>query len=365
MTKIALCTEVLYPLYGVERRVYEMAKRLPEYGYDIELYSSTPNGFLDVKINQVSKPTITRQPKRNYINCLQYTRNLVKLLCKSDCDIIDANGHLSLLPCSIAGMKTKVPVVATIHDLYLLEWHYMYKGLGAFVGLPFELLVSQLPYRRVITLNSSLVRRMKESLKMRSPVDVIPSGIDVKYIDTIRSEKKENRVVYIGRLVPQKSVATLIRAFALAGRDARLVIVGDGTEKEHLIRLSKKLGLKNVSFLPSFKRHEDAIKMIKSATVLVMPSKRECFGIIPLEAMCSHTAVVSTRTEGPSDYILNEGNGFLVDVDDYVGMGNKIKLLLEDRKLRNKITRNARKTAELYDWNNIVKRIAQMYKELV
>ncbi len=364
MTKIALCTEVIYPLYGVERRVYEMAKRLPKYGYEIDLYSSTANGSLDIDIIQVSKPTITKPPKRNYLHCLQYTMNLIKSLSKSDCDIIDANGHLSLLPCAIAGVKTKRPVVATIHDLYLLEWHYMYKGLGAFVGLPFELLVSQLPYSRVITLNSSLVKRMKESLKMRSSVQVIPSGIDVKYIDKIKSEKLDNRVVYVGRLVPQKNVDMLIRAFSTIGSDYELIVVGEGGEKENLIMLTKKLGLKNVRFLPSFKRHEDVVRMIKSATVLAVPSKRECFGIIPLEAMCSRTAVVSTRTEGPSDYIKTGENGFLVNIGDSEDMGAEIKLLLEDPKLRKKITYSARNTAELYDWKNIVKRIAQMYKEL-
>ena len=107
------------------------------------------------------------------------------------------------------------------------------------------------------------------------------------------------------------------------------------------------------------------MRMIKSATVLVMPSKRECFGIIPLEAMCLHTAVVSTRTEGPSDYIVNGENGFLVDIGDYKEMGRKINLLLGDKKLRNKITKNGRKTAERYDWNKIVKKIADVYEEII
>ena len=205
---------------------------------------------------------------------------------------------------------------------------------------------------------------MKESLKMRSPVEVIPSGIDVKYIDKIKSEKLDNRVVYIGRLVPQKNVDMLIRAFSAVGSDYELIVVGEGSEKENLIMLTKKLGLKNVRFLPSFKRHEDVVRMIKSATVLAVPSKRECFGIIPLEAMCSRTAVVSTRTEGPSDYIKTGKNGFLVNIGDSEDMGAEIKLLLEDPKLRKKITYSARNTAELYDWKNIVKRIAKMYKEL-
>ncbi len=364
MAKIALCTEILYPLYGVERRVYEMAKRLPKYGHEIELYSSNGKGMLDIDVVEVSKPTIVKAPKRNYLHCLQYTRNLVKALRNGDHDVIDANGHLSLLPCSIAGAVKKRPVVATIHDLYLLEWHYMYKGFGAFVGLPFEIFISQLPYERVITLNSSLVKRMKESLKMRVPIDVIPSGIDVKYIDRIHAKRRENRVVYVGRLVPQKNVDMLVRAFSLVHNDAELIIVGDGSEKQRLAGLVRKLGLKNVKFLNPFQDHEDAIRVIKSASILAMPSKRECFGIIPLEAMCSGTAVVSTRTEGPMDYIQTGKNGFLVDIGDYDDMGKKISLLLEDDILRKKITSSARTTAKRYDWDKIVGSIAAMYDDV-
>jgi len=52
--KVALCTETLYPVYGVERRCIEMASRLPKYGYDVTVYTSTsPKHFSELKINQV------------------------------------------------------------------------------------------------------------------------------------------------------------------------------------------------------------------------------------------------------------------------------------------------------------------------
>jgi hypothetical protein len=79
----ALCTEVLYPLYGVERRVYEMAVRLPKYGFDTEIFtSSSARHFPTVKVNQVSDPTITIPPKRNYRACAAYVSSLYSTLRK-------------------------------------------------------------------------------------------------------------------------------------------------------------------------------------------------------------------------------------------------------------------------------------------
>lgn len=360
--KIALCTEVLYPLYGVERRVYEMAKRLPRLGFDVTVYTSTsPEHTPELDVVQVSKPTITKPPERNYIRCFEYWFGLYKRLIRDDYDVIDANGHMSLVPCSIGSKKTGKPVIATIHDLYLGDWRKMQSGFGGFAGLPFELLSAKMHFDRVITLNKTVRSKMEQMLKIKN-VGIIPSGIDTKYIDSVKgAAKKEARVMYAGRLVPQKNVGMLIRAFANI-KNAELILVGEGSEKPMLERLASSLNLKNVKFTKPFRRHEDLIRCMKSATVLALPSKRENFGIVPLEAMRCGTAVVSTATDGPKDFIKSGSNGFLTPIGNENELADKIQLLLEDRKLRRKIESNGRKTSESYDWGVIVKKIADEYR---
>lgn len=365
--KIALCTEILYPIYGVEKRVYEMAKRLPKYGFDVTVYtSSSPKELPDIDIKQVSHTTITRPPKRNYIYCMEYMLNLYKELLKDEYDIIDANGHLALIPCSLAAMSRRKPVVATIHDLYLNQWLRMYNGFGAVFGLPFELVFCKMPYDKILTLNSSLKGRMINILGMdQSKLEIIPSGIDVSYIDNVRGGRKEkNTVLYVGRLVPQKGVDVLLKAIAVV-EDAELRIVGSGSELPKLKHIAKGLGIENrVSFLGSLIGHEKVIHEMKMASLVVLPSVRECFGIVPLEAMCCRTAVISTETEGPRDYIKDGKNGFLTKIGDIGDLSEKIGLVLSDAKLRRNYEKNGRRTAELYDWGKIVKRIADIYKEM-
>lgn len=361
--RIALCTETLYPLFGVERRVYEMAKRLPKYGFDVEvLTSSFQHEVPDIKIKQVSFPTVTNPPKRSYAQCINFSANIFRSLAKDDYDIIDANGHLSLIPCSIAGIAKKTPVIATIHDLYLNEWGGMYGGIGAFAGLPLEIIFCRMPYRKIITLNTS-VRKKIEMLGASGKIEIIPSGIDIKEIGKIKSvERSENRILYAGRLVPQKNIGMLIEAFKMLDVDAELVIVGNGSEYNKLKKMAS--GDARIEFRGQLESHDDVIMEMKAAGILVMPSSRENFGIVPLEAMCCGAAVVSTRTEGPKDYIIDGDNGFLVNIGDVKSLADRMKMLLSDRNLRNKISMSGRKTAEKYDWEEIVKRIANLYKNL-
>jgi len=367
--KVALCTEILYPIYGVERRVYEMAKRLKKFGVEADVYTSSSQSELpDVRIKQMSRRTITKPPKRNYAFCTQYVSNLIRELIKNKdgYDVIDANGHLSLIPCASAGRIIKKPVVATIHDLYLSEWKQMYRGRGSFFGLPFELLSAKMPFSKIITLNTALKKRMIDKLHLPAEkIEIIPSGIDVAHIKKIKSTKRDgNRVIYVGRLVPQKNIDMLIRAFS-GIKNAELWIVGEGGEGQKLKELAKKIRADSVKFIGKIESHDALIKEIKQSAMLVLPSNRENFGIVPLESMACGTPVISTATEGPVDYIESGRNGFVVPIGDEKALRQKIETLLADKALQNKFSKNGMKTAEKYDWDKIVARIAEVYREIV
>src|SRR3989338_8337013 len=186
MMNVALCTEIMYPLYGVERRVYELGLRLPKYGVDVEIYTSTPRKqFRRLNIRQVSHCTITNPPKRNYAFCAGYMLNLFRQLMKAECDVVHAEGHLSLMPCSIAASLRKKPSVATIHDLYLGDWGKMYKSAASLGGLPFEVVSCKMPFTRILTVNSSLKAKMHGTLRIpKGKVHVLHSGIDTKYLSS-------------------------------------------------------------------------------------------------------------------------------------------------------------------------------------
>ncbi len=361
--KVALCTEILYPLFGVERRVYEMAKRLPEYGHDVVVYTSTPQKYFpEINIVQVSRPTIIMPPKRNYAFALQYWNSLFLALMKDKYDIIDANGHMSLFPCSLASFFRKKKVIATIHDLYLSSWGQMYSGRAASAGMFFELMSCKMRFDKVLTLNTSLKEKLN-SIGVKD-AEIVHSGVDIRHLDSIRGGKKEKIILYANRLVPQKNPALLLRAFAMMEEKVKLRIIGEGEERSSLERLADELGIeKRVKFLGKLENHDDVIREMKKSSVFALPSQKESFGISVIEAMACGTAVVSTRTQGPSDTITNGVNGFLAGGDEKE-FAASLDEIMRNSRLRKRIEKSARKRAEEYDWDRIVRRIAEIYEEM-
>ena len=125
-------------------------------------------------------------------------------------------------------------------------------------------------------------------------------------------------VLAAGRLHPNKDHATLIRAFALvsAVRDARLVIIGDGAERDRLFALARSLGITCKVQLPGFQCNPFA--WMARAGVLVLSSIVEGAANVLVQAMACGTTVVSTDCPGDSREILGDGAwGTLTPVGDH------------------------------------------------
>jgi glycosyltransferase involved in cell wall biosynthesis len=269
---------------------------------------------------------------------------------------------MSLLPAFVAAKKSGRPLVATIHDIYGREWEDMYSGLLSHAGRYVERFLCKIPYDKLIVLNSAIKRRLIAMGIPESRLEVIYSGIDTKKIDRIKARKKKNRIVYVGRLAPQKNLDVLISAFSMVNGEAEFKVVGGGSEIDKIKRMSESMNLE-IEFTGSVD-NDRAIKEMKEASILVLTSSRENFGIVPLEAMRCKTAVISTRTEGPADYIENGKNGFLTDIGNAKQIAENIDLLLSDRRLYSKIVKNGYNTAGDFDWDKIIKCIAGLYFDI-
>ena len=132
-----------------------------------------------------------------------------------------------------------------------------------------------------------------------------------------------------GRLVRQKDFPTLIRAFRIVkeSRPARLIILGEGDERERLWFLVRELGLENDVSLPGFVENPQAY-MARSA-IFVFSSAWEGFGNVLVEAMAAGTPVVSTDCEsGPGEILQNGAYGRLVPVGDATALADAISATL-------------------------------------
>ena len=138
-------------------------------------------------------------------------------------------------------------------------------------------------------------------------------------------------ILSAGRLTTVKDHATLLRAFTevLGSRPARLVIVGEGPERENLQEMAERLGVSQQVDFPGFKLNPFAY--MSKSSVFVLSSRYEGFGNVLVEAMACGTPVVSTDCRSGPREILQDGKwGSLVSVGDWRSMARAILATLDN-----------------------------------
>ena len=155
----------------------------------------------------------------------------------------------------------------------------------------------------------------------RAPALTFPAYTDIGFfLDAPVAEPNERRhVLFAGALTPVKGVDVLLRAFAEAvarGPKSRLLLAGDGPERR---RLSTLAAAEGVAARVEFLGHVDHValrELMRTAVVVVLPSRSEGLGLVVLEAMASGTAVVASRVGGIEEIVRDGWNGILVAPDD-------------------------------------------------
>lgn len=165
-------------------------------------------------------------------------------------------------------------------------------------------------------------------------------------------------VACVAGLSPQKDHATLLRAFSLAiggHPEARLVIVGDGVERERLLALAQPLG-ERVLFLGA---RRDVADILRMADIYAQTSTTEGFSNSVLQAMATGLPVVATRVGGNPELVA-ESCGMLVTPGDAQATARALTRLMRDRELRQRFGQAARQRVERY---GSLERMASLYAD--
>jgi glycosyltransferase involved in cell wall biosynthesis len=150
-------------------------------------------------------------------------------------------------------------------------------------------------------------------------IQTIYNPIDLEHISKQALEanpiKEENYIVHVGRLHSVKRHDILLKAFALANLDTKLVLVGDGSERENIEKLIQELHLQNRVILSGF--IQNPYPIIKQAKLLVLSSQYEGLPTVLIEALMLGTPVVSTNCKsGPDEILKGEYKKYLVEVNN-------------------------------------------------
>lgn len=198
---------------------------------------------------------------------------------------------------------------------------------------------------RVVALSQSMKVQLEQA--GLSPVEVIYNGVPERDLRPPLSDPPT--VVFAGRLVPEKGVDVLLRAFAVARSHvptAQLLIAGQGPEGEALKNLAHHLGLGDSVTWLGYVVRSQMEACFDRAWVQAVPSQwEEPFGNVTTEAMMRGTAVVASAVGAQPEIIQADRTGFLVPPGDVEAWGDRLTRLLQDRDLAEAMGRAGRDRA--------------------
>lgn len=199
---------------------------------------------------------------------------------------------------------------------------------------------------------------------------VVPNGVAraAREPEIPLSVGAERFVLGLGRFVEKKGFDLLLEAYALiaAGRPGvGLVIGGDGAARAALARRADELGLGGRVRLPGTLSRGQVGWAMANASVFVLPSRVEPFGIVVLEALRAGRPVVVSSRGGASEIVRDEVDGLIVDPHDTVALGGAIARLLDDEALGRRLATAGRTRAAEFSWDVLAGRYREIYRAVV
>ena len=207
----------------------------------------------------------------------------------------------------------------------------------------------------VITNSSAMSDLIIKSYKIKKDkISVLPYLLEKSKNNWEPLNKRELSICIVGRLSLSKGHENLLYAFNECTKidpKLKLLIIGDGPEKNTLQKITESLRQKNsVAFLGNVP-NRDIGTIFSKCFASISASKSEAFGIVNIESLREGTPVICTKTEGSKDIIVNGENGFNVDLTKKNDLTKKIQLVLKNWS---KYSKNALQTFEKkYSKNNV------------
>lgn len=284
----------------------------------------------------------------------------------------------------IIAKQYNIPLVHTYHTMYEDYIHYVTKGyfkkstkklLEYFTKFYCDTTATEL-----IVPTTKTYKLFTEKYKFEKNIHIIPTGIEVdrffeeniskEEVQNLRKRldlsKKDFVILFVGRLAEEKNVEFLINSQKNLNKkykNIKLIIVGDGPDKEKYEKLSNSLGLSNNIIFTGKAAWGDMPYYYHVSDVFATASKTETQGLTIIEAMASQVVPVCMRDEAFQSMVTEELNGlFFVTNEEYEA---EIKRLYLNPKELKRFDKQARIQAEHYSSKNYADRVLEVYQRAI
>lgn len=259
-----------------------------------------------------------------------------------------------------------VPVITTLHgtDITLVGNNPAFKPV-----VEFSINKSD----GVTAVSNSLKQQTYDSFKIKKDIKVIYNFIDFDRFKKVNKDHfrkaiapdGERILVHVSNFRKVKRVEDVIRVFEKIYQKipCKLLLVGDGPERQHLEELCRQIGLCHET---RFLGKQEAVEEVLSISDLfLLPSESESFGLAALEAMACEVPVLSSNAGGLPEVNIHGETGYLSDIGDVDSMAQQgIELLSNPEKL-DQFRKNALKKAQEFSLDSILPQYENYYKEIL
>lgn len=355
---------------GVQEHVRALQAELLERGYDAKIITPQPRDSEDLDLPNVifvGTSTDLRSPTHTSIQISASVNGdkIEQMLAREQFDIL--HFHEPWIPdlsrqiltrsnaINIATFHAKIPETLMSRSIVKVVTPYM-KSVLKYFHLYTAVSESAVEYARTLT---------------DDPITIVPNGIDLAaYHQPAKRPlpKGLKSILYIGRLERRKGLKYLLQAYkilAAGDPNVRLIIAGDGPDREKLELLTEDLKLPNVEFLGYIseqKKHE----LLAEADLFCSPAVfGESFGIVLLEAMATGLVTVAGNNSGYRDLMSGLGALSIVDPHDAEEFARRLHLLLNEPRLRALWQAWAVEYVKQYSYKNIVDEYEKLYSQIM
>src|SRR5699024_5068788 len=226
---------------------------------------------------------------------------------------------------------------------------------------------------KIVTPSTQLKNKFKRYFNLDSEYignGIYPTELNIMPNKMLESQYKDKfMMLSISSLISRKRIEDNIKAVSLIKDkvpNLLYVVIGDGPEKNELIQLVDELNLQNKVIFLGQLDHKEAMSYIKVCDVFSLPSIRETFGLVYLEALFYNKPIILCKGEALSESLINNEDAILVSKFDYNNIANYIKQLYQDEEYYGKIANNGNRFVKNnYTWKIIGEKINKQYMKVI
>jgi 1,2-diacylglycerol 3-alpha-glucosyltransferase len=382
--RIGLFTDTYYPeINGVANAVYQLKKGLEEIGHTVYVFTVKNPEATEAENNVYRLRSIPLPLLKDRRLCVSFLRKWKWMIRVLNLDVIHTHtefilGHLG----RVSAEKLGIVHIHTYHTQYEDYTHYLkipeeHSRLAKAVVRKFS--------RRCCNLAQGIIvptvktENLLKGYGVKSPIVIQPSGMDVAKFwktnpDRIQQLRRQYNLtngspvfLYVGRLAKEKNIGellTLLEPVLKNHTQAKLMIVGEGPEKDRLQKMCTELGIAQSVIMTGGVPFSEIENYYALGDIFVCASNSETQGLTYIEAMASGLCLLVKQDECLNDVLKPGVNGFAyTDEKDF--SANIYELMHMDEMSLRRMKENAIKTAERYETGYYAKKIHEVYQRFL